>query len=134
MKLALGISIISGFCLVLLYSILVGVMVPGWKSSNDNFLYVLEKKAVVYTNSSNVTMVQGWSFVNVSGVIIAIPNGDFYGPIEQGVIVASCAGLGVLFFLVLSLSLIIRFCVNRQLVAKKTGNTDIPYSMFDEVK
>ena len=35
MKLALGVSLVSGFALVILYSIMVGVMIPKWQSSVD---------------------------------------------------------------------------------------------------
>jgi hypothetical protein len=67
-------------------------------------------------------------------VIIAIPSSDLYGSIEHGVVVASCAGLGVLAFLVAALWTSIHCCVNRPLDARKRGEVSIPYTVFDEVK
>lgn len=147
MKLALGVSLIGAFSLVLLYSILVGVMVPGWKASNGNLLQVLNKKAIAYVGQQpNQTILgnSGWLFatiertvINGNGngtVIIAIPSTDFYGNIEHGVVVASCAGLGVLLFLVIVLWTAIHCCVNLQLEAKRKNEVSIPYTIFDEVK
>lgn len=148
MKLALGISLIAAFALILLYSILVGVMVPGWKSSTGDLLHILNTRAIVFvgTNGSllsgnNDTL--GWftttvkdvrSSGNQTVVIIAIPSSDLYGSIEHGVVVASCAGLGVLAFLVAALWTSIHCCVNRPLDARKRGEVSIPYTVFDEVK
>jgi hypothetical protein len=141
MKLALGISLIAAFSLVLLYSILVGVMVPGWKSTAGDFLGVLNTRAVAYSASIVPNNTQGWFLARVpfaqgenGTVTIAIPVHDFYGNIEHGVVVTSCAGLGVLAFLVAVLWLSIHFCVNRPLDAKKRGDNSIPYTIFDEAK
>jgi hypothetical protein len=148
MKLALGVSLIAGGALVILYSILVGVMVPGWKASSNNLLTVLSTKAIAHVSSSNNTLTipakPGWFLTTVENVqstsgrnltlVIAIPDSDFHGNIEHGVVVSACAGLGVLVFLVLALSLCIHFCVSRQLAAKKTGDTSFPYTVFDELK
>lgn len=147
MKLALGVSLIAGGALVILYSILVGVMVPGWKASSGSLLTVLSTKAVAHV-SSNTTLTiparPGWFLTTVENVqstsgrnltlVIAIPDSDFHGPIEHGIVVSACAGLGVLIFLVTTLSLCIHFCVSRQLAAKKTGSTSIPYTLFEELK
>lgn len=146
MKLALGISLVAAFALVLLYSILVGVMVPGWKSSTGNLLDVLSNKAVVYIGGENPSLANatanGWllttvknvQFSNNGTVVIAIPSNDFYGNIEHGVVVASCAGLGVLIFLVVTLWALVHCCVHRQLEAKKRNEVSIPYTIFEEVK
>lgn len=154
MKLALGISLIAAFALVLLYSILVGVMVPGWKSSTGDMLNVLNNKAIVFfddgsrniSNSSNtipvgwfttvVKDVRGTSSIMNNGtvVVIAIPSSDLYGSIEHGVVVASCACLVVLAFLVAVLWASIHCCINRPLDAKKRGDSSIPYTIFDEAK
>lgn len=147
MKLALGVSLIGAFSLVLLYSILVGVMVPGWKASNGNLLQVLNEKAIAYVGQQPNQTILGnnrWLFATIERtvignsangtVIIAIPSTDFYGNIEHGVVVASCAGLGVLLFLVIVLWTSIHCCVNLQLEAKKRNEVSIPYTIFDEVK
>lgn len=150
MKLALGISLISAFALVLLYSILVGVMVPGWKSSTGNLLNVLNGKAVAYVYEGPIWLppndtAAGWLMTTIQHVkqphanwtiVVAIPSEDFYGNMEHTIVVASCAGLAVLAFLVLTLWLTIHFCVNRQLAAKKTGGgtTSDYYTLFDELK
>lgn len=147
MKLALGISLISAFALVLLYSILVGVMVPAWKDSTGNLLNILNDNAVAYVYESHTWLppndTAGWLMTTIQHVkephanwtiVVAIPHNEFYGNMEHAIVVASCAGLGVLAFLVLTLWLCIHFCVTRQLVAKKTASTSIPYTLFEELK
>lgn len=155
MKLALGISLIAAFALVLLYSILVGVMVPGWKSSTGDLLGILNRRAIVYIGDNGTTTpgndTVGWfttvvkdvrcssnnSYCNDNQtlvVTIAIPSSDLYGSIEHGVVVASCACLAVLAFLVAVLWASIHCCINRPLDAKKRGDSSIPYTIFDEAK
>lgn len=67
-------------------------------------------------------------------VAVAVPPEEVYGNMNRNIIIASCASLGVLIFLVLVLWISIHCCVKRQLEAKKRGDPTIPYSVFDEVK
>jgi hypothetical protein len=67
-------------------------------------------------------------------VLVAVSDGQVYGNIEHSIVVASCAGLGVLAALVLILWISIYFCVNRQLEAKNRGEVEIPYTVFDDLK
>jgi len=66
--------------------------------------------------------------------VVAVPQGDIYGPMEHAIVVASCSSLGVLAALVIILWVSIHCCVKRQLEAKRRGDTSIPYTVFDEVK
>lgn len=67
-------------------------------------------------------------------VAVAVESQEIYGNMNQSIIVASCASLGVLIALVLILWISIHCCVKRQLDAKKMGDPSIPYSVFDEVR
>ena len=151
MKLALGISLMSASALVLLYSILMGVMVPGWKNSVASLFNQMDQKVFtsIYDTKSGVLVASnlpnssnGWITTNMSNIhpnlnwtiVVAIRTSDTYGDMEHSIVVASCAGLGVLVFLVLVLWLSIHFCVSRPIYAKKRGDTDIPYTIFEEAK
>lgn len=66
-------------------------------------------------------------------IVVAVQEPYVYGNMNTSIIIASCASLGVLIFLVTVLWISIHCCVNKQLTAKKAGEP-IPYTPFDEVK
>lgn len=66
-------------------------------------------------------------------IVVAVRDSYIYGNMNNSIIIASCASLGVLLFLVIVLWISIYCCVNRPLSAKKAGEP-LPYTLFDEVK
>jgi hypothetical protein len=67
-------------------------------------------------------------------IIVCARDSDIKGNINDGIVIASCASLAVLFVLVLFTWIGMHCCVVRQLRAKKEGTVSIPYTMFDEIK
>lgn len=67
-------------------------------------------------------------------IVVAARDSDIKGNIRDGVIIASLASLGVLVGIIILSWVGIYFCVARQVYALRESRSDIPYSVFDEVK
>lgn len=119
---------------------LIASNVPGSLFDENNTRYTIDTVPVVPIRETAKGTNAAWLTVSTRRtepglnwtIVVGVQESYVYNNMNTRIIIASCAGLGVLIFLVITLWISIYCCVNKPLNAKR-NNEPIPYTIFGDI-